>query len=124
MLTIRPGQLEEFGEIRKRGFSDALLGSIAEKYPAEYAHLSEAGTRELMERLIASALRLGLEREGHIALFVELSIEYGERFQRSPQAKRVQRLLDHPTLPGAAKLQGVQSILTEAAGGRRLRVVR
>lgn len=124
MLTIRPGQMAVFGETRIHDFSDALLGRIADKYPAEYAYLSEAGMREFVASLIVRARRFGLEREGHIAIFVELSVEYGEMFQRSPQAQRVLRLLDHPTLPGAAKLQGIHTILTEAAGGRRLRVVR
>ena len=124
MLIIRPSQVQAFETHQAKDFEDALLARIAARYPSEFAHLTSPGAHALMKRSIAAAIRYGLERQGHIAVFVELTVEFGEAFERSPYQSRILELLRHPTLPGEAKLQGVYAILKESTGGRTLRVIR
>ena len=121
MLIIRDSQLRVFADNRRRDFAATLLLGIAAKYPCEYGPLTESGMRALIDRSIAGAVSYGLEREGHIGLYVELTVEYGEWFERSPRGARARRLLDHPSLPGPAKIEGVQKLLSDTAGGPTLR---
>ena len=124
LLTIRAAQMQVFAAQRSQQFYVELLRRISEKYPDEYAHLTESGMREFVERQIAAALEIGLSREGHVGLYVELAVEFGERFDRSPESGRIRKLLAHPTLPGEAKLQGIHGLLLESTGGRKMRVCR
>ena len=125
MLTVRASQMEVFEDIRRRDFEEALLRRVVLKYPAEYAHLSESGLRDLVGRSIARAVRYGLVKEVHIARFVELTVEFGENFERSPEnSVAADNILEHPILPGSAKLQGVHDLLTGSSGGRTVRVCR
>lgn len=125
MLTVRASQMKVFEDIRRRDFEEAVFRRVSLKYPDEYAHLTESGLRDLVGRSIARAVRYELVKEVHVARFVELTIEFGENFERSPQSSvAAQQLLEHPSLPGSAKLQGVHDLLTGASGGRTIRVCR
>ena len=125
MLTIRESQMEVFRDARRRTFEDSLFSQIARKFPAELDHLSESGLRSLMQRSLSRAAAYGFRKETHVVRFVEWSVELGERFERLPQCvATVQSILDHPTLPGAAKFSGIFALVQEASGGRTLRVIR
>ena len=117
--------MKVFADIRRRDFEESLFRRVSLEYPAEYAHFSESGLRELVGSSIARAERHGLVKEFDIARFVTLIVEFGENFERAPHSSvAAQRILEHPSLPGPAKLHGVESLLTDASGGRTLRVFR
>jgi len=107
-----------------RRFENALFTRLEEKFPEEFSHLSNPGAQALMERSIERATRLGLAREGHIAVFVELVFEFGEGWERSSQAAAAVSLLGNKSLPGPAKLQGIHDLLRSSTEGRTLRVYR
>ncbi len=124
MLVIREEQRRRFSELSLQRFEDRAERHLAEQHPVEYARMGEAGTRAFIKRVIETAKKNGLTLEGSVLLLADLMCEFGERFERSPEGKRAMKLLEHPTLPGPAKMEGVRNRLRESTGGMKMVVYR
>lgn len=118
MLTIRRSQLEALGEHARAQFTAGLVAAIAHHYPRQCAKLGAEGTQALVERTIERAARHNIRTRGAVTAFVELVLEFGEEFRLSPDRKVALKLLAHPVLADAVKVQAIQDRLRERTGGR------
>ena len=124
MLTIRDYQMGIFGALEVERFEDRVLLHLAHQHPMEFARLGDEGTRALIRRAVAKGKQHGIVLEGAVLLLADLMVEFGEKFERSPQGKRAMTLLEHPTLPGPVKMEGVRDRLRASIGGMKMVVYR
>jgi hypothetical protein len=82
--------------------------------------MGEAGTRELTDRTLRAAANHGIENSGGILVLLDLQLQYGERFERSPDAEWARNMLAHPSLPGHIKMAAIQDRFDARTGGRKL----
>ena len=120
MLTIREDQMAAFAAVSRESFEDRMTAAIAEGYPAKYAELSEAGTRQFVRRAIETGARHNVRTEGGVAVLIELTIEFGEGFALAPDRTYARKTLAHPALPEVVKLAAIRERLTARTQGRTL----
>jgi len=120
MLTLRRPQISAFGDEARRELEDRIVGVVASDYPSAYAELGEEGTRQLVDRAIELGAAHRVVTEGGVAALAILMVQYGEAFERSPDAEWARGLLEHPTLPEPLKLD---LLLQRMAGRSQGRVI-
>ena len=118
MLVIRTEQVAVFRADAQRRFAERMRAYIAEEYPARYQTLGDEGTRQLIQKGIEAGERHGIDTEGATAVLIELMLDFGERFERTPDRAWAERILARPDLPGQVKVTAVRERLTERTGGR------
>jgi hypothetical protein len=87
-------------------------------YPDPSATLG--GTNEVRDfvlRNIPRAAALGVSSKGAVIGLLELWIQFGENFERSPLKTWSSNFLSHPILPGAAKVDAIRDHHLEFTGG-------
>src|ERR1700733_11829148 len=99
MLTIRRQQFEALEQASRRNFRDRATAHIATEYPEYSSEVSEEGTRRLVIAGIEKAAEPGITTEGAVLVFIELMVEVGISFERSPDRKWVHKILAYPTFP-------------------------
>ncbi|MGH9351142.1 MAG: hypothetical protein ACRD2G_03110 [Terriglobia bacterium] len=118
MLIIRKEQMAAFaGDGRKR-FERRMMEYIASEYPEKYKKLGETKAKELVLKGIEAGRRNGIGSEGTVAALVELMLEFGERFELSPDPSWAQEILAHDTLPGGVKVEIIGERFREMSQGR------
>jgi hypothetical protein len=120
MLQLRKEQIRAIHGDALREFEDRVIAIVAVDYPAVHAELGEDGTRRLVDHAIDFGATHRVVTEGGVTALVMLMIQYGEAFERSPDAGWAQGLLEHPTLPEPLK---IDLLLQRMAGRSQGRVV-
>jgi|SRR5580698_618850 hypothetical protein len=124
MLTIRRQQFEALEQASRRNFRDRATAHIAAEYPEYFSEAGEEGTRRLVLAGIEKAAAHGITTEGAVLVFIELMVEVGTDFGRSPDRNWVYKILAHPTLPGNCKVDAVQKRIRSRTQGRSIVVHR
>ncbi len=90
MLTIRKRNLTVLSESIRRGRTNRLVKYIMDRFPHEFnVDNDEEQVRGIVERGNASAAGYGITDEDDVALFVDLTVMYGEDFHKEPWAENV-----------------------------------
>lgn len=118
MMKIRPSQLLALGETKE--YVEHVRLHLAEHYPEEHARLGDAG----LTRHVLHTLEVGFDHqirsERSLMTLAELQLEFGPRFQRSPDVAWAHSILEHHRLPGVLKVRLLAERLRARTGGRRI----
>ena len=96
MLRIRAEQIEHLTPKDLRSLRDRLIGHVRQEMGAELFPYPPLEAQEVMDRLLADALDLGLTWETHIAAYAELRIAGGDDaldrlgYRHNPQAPKAE----------------------------------
>ncbi len=120
MLTIRKAQIVALNPAARQEFQGHLLEHLAEEYPVQIEELGEPGARELVRRAIDKGLSHGVEDRSSLATLVTLMVEFGERFEISPDQAVAMQILEHPSVPGGVKIRVLEDHLRARTGGRKV----
>jgi len=94
MLVIRREQLEVFEERALREYEDRLCARLLEQYPEEAGMLGEERLRMLVQDGVSRSARYGLESERDVALFIDLMLFLGPRFDEDPRLSWASNILN------------------------------
>lgn len=118
MLTLRETQLSAFRQSAIEGFAADAVNHLLTHFPAPSAVLGgEPAVRQLVQRGIARGSHFGLDTTGALLVMLELWIQFGENFERSPLREFTGNILAHPQLPGEAKAGLIRDRHHELTGG-------
>lgn len=118
MLVIRQPQLDALRGQDDTQLEHRLLHALSAGYPDEVEALGLPATRSLIHHGVTTGRACGLETDAALAKLVELMVQLGEQFERSPDRARALARLHHPTMPGALKIELVEAALTARTQGR------
>ncbi|MEM7157279.1 MAG: hypothetical protein AAF799_30820 [Myxococcota bacterium] len=116
MLTIRRAQLLALGEFE--GYVDRVETHLAERYPRRSAGDGEHGLRRHVVEAIEAGVDHGIQGEESLVTLAELLLEFGDRFERSPERAWACSVLEHRRLPGTLKVQLLAERLRVRTAGR------
>jgi hypothetical protein len=101
-------------------FVERMANHIAVEFPTRYEEMGHAGTRQF----ISEALEIGRQHQvvsrGAVAVLIELMLDFGRDFERSPDRAWAKTVMDHPTLPDGAKMGAIRDRMMTRTGGRRI----
>jgi len=121
MFVIRNTYLDGIREARLARLETELVTHLLTNLPGPSAVLGdEPEVRSFVRRGMAQAAGHGIDTPGGIAVFLELLVQYGERFERSPDRVWASNILAHPVLPGYVKVGAIRDRFAERTGGRVL----
>lgn len=120
MLIMRDAQTAALSEVSLLHFKERVAHYLATEYPTHADSLGSTGLTTLVDDGIASATRLGLRSEGAVAVWIELTLLFGQDLELSPERGWAHRILAHPTLPDHIKVDLVRERLTRLTAGRPL----
>lgn len=123
MLIIRREQMTAFRANAERRFIERMRAYIAAEHPARHQALGDLGTRRLIEKGIDAAARHGIDTEGATGVLIELMLEFGERFERTPDRAWAERMLGRRDVPGQVRVSAVRERFSASTGGRPLVMV-
>jgi hypothetical protein len=101
-------------------FVERMAHHIAVEFPRHYEEMGEAGTREFISEAIKKGRRHQVAAQGAVAVLIELMLDFGRDFERSPERAWAKTMLDHPTLPDAVKMGAIRDRMMARTGGRRI----
>ncbi len=119
MLTIRRQQFAVLGASNQRAFLGQIMPHLHAEHPAWHAELGD-GTWGFVERVVGLAAKHAILGRQAVLTFIELCIEFGESFERSPEGAWAQELLTHPKLPDTVKIELISERLRALTKGRRI----
>ncbi len=121
MLVIRQAQLAAFrahADARLRG---DIVAHLRLHYPDPCAAIGDdAKLGAFVDRCITKAARHGIENPGSLTVYLELLVQFGETFERSPVRRFSKNILEHPELPGDIKVAALRDRHWEETAGRVL----
>lgn len=119
LLTIRNEQMVTLRKDVACAFANRLTDQLLAHYPSSSAALGgRSGVFAFVERTIAKAHGFGIDSTGAVSTLAELTIQFGEDFERSPIREWTRNILAHPELPGYLKAEAIRQRHTEATEGR------
>lgn len=118
MLVIRPAQIEALREPVIADFVERVVERLARVYPEPYQAMGDAGARAFVWRAVEAAERHGIDTEGDVSALIDLKIQVGEGFERSPDRAWAAAVLAHPTLPGSLKVSAIVQRIASRTQGR------
>ena len=117
-MIIRGEQIEALGQVAIERFVVSMLVALENDYPRHWAALGGDGADVFVRRCIATAAALGVTTTGAVAVLVELMLQYGERFERSPDRIWVNNILANTDVPDFLRVGAVRDRLAAWTGGR------
>jgi hypothetical protein len=118
-FTVHTRQLALLEDIR-RGEAEAVVGArLRFLYPGAAA--GEHGSRSISEvarRSVEAAARFRIGDLDALTRLAGLMLQFGYRFERSPDGPAALQVLKHPTLDGTLKVQTLGELLDGRAQGR------
>jgi hypothetical protein len=120
MLIIRKEQMAALGRLRQVYFVDRLVKHLSTEYPLWYEERDAQGAREFVQKVMERGDRQNIRGMWAIATLLELMVEFGEGFERSPDRGWALQILSHPSLPDRLKVSVLSERLRERTGGRRI----
>jgi hypothetical protein len=120
VLIIREQQMRALQAAQAAEREAPLLDWLAREYPDDWARLGEGGARALVRETIRSGVRRRITSEASLIGLLRLHVELGPGLERAPQRAWALDVLDHPTLPGALKVNLVRQRVSALTQGRRV----
>lgn len=121
MLILRKDQLDAVRQDAFAQLENELVHHLLTNFPGPAAAVGgEPEMRAFVRRGMAEAARHAIDTAGAITVFVELRLQFGERFERSPDRAWAANILAHPRLPGYVKVGAIRDRFAERTGGRVL----
>jgi hypothetical protein len=120
MFVIRDAQLDVLRRHALNRFVDQLVSHVTSEYPRHCTALGEEGTREFVQRVIRTAAGYEVTTVGAVAALVELMLQFGEGFERSPDRVWATNILTNSTLPDYLRVGAILERLATSIGGRVL----
>lgn len=112
--------MEVLAAANKSQFIDRLLPHLAADYPSWYAAHQDSGARSFVEKVIGIGEEHNIFGKGSVSALVDLMVEFGEMFEKSPDRDWAIKLLSHPSLPDHTKVPLLSERLRQRTGGRRI----
>lgn len=122
MLTIRSQQLLSFQENAREQFIDRMCAYTAEEHSEWHKRQGDAKAREFVTQCVERAKTHRIETKGAVAIYIDLTLQYGDDFDRSPDRAWAMKTLAHPALPDYVRMEAIQERLESKTQGRKLRV--
>ncbi len=111
MLVIRKEQMDVLSEVMRQRFIDRVIAHLQTVFPDKLAERDEADVdqgderiREQVFRLIEMASQHDIVSERDVARYIDLSIEFGEGFEKDRKMMWAAKILSNPRLSGAARV--------------------
>jgi hypothetical protein len=119
VLQIRTAQVHAFREVFAARFIDDAVTHLLYHFPDPCA--SALGgpneVRAFVTRAVNKASSLNVNTATAVTALLELWLQFGEDFQRSPIRTWTMNMLAHPDLPGAVKVDVIRDRHMELTGG-------
>lgn len=115
MLILRNAQVQAIADAAAEERRGRLTRHLQAAYPERCAELGERRLAHLVRLGVSRAIRHGMRRESDLELHLELMIEFGKDFDRSPDVPWARAVLGS-ALPLEQKL----AVLGERATAARL----
>jgi hypothetical protein len=120
VLIVRQEQVAVFETALQQQFAERMVPYIERMYPGHYGLLGELGTFALVKKGITLAERHGIDDRHDQAKLILLMVEFGERFERSPERPWAEQMLLDKEIPGAVRVSAIRARLDASTDGRRL----
>ena len=121
MLTIREAQSAVLREKAIRSFEEDLARHLIKHFPSPSAALGgEAEMHDFVRRAIDRAGGYGIRTPGSVTVYAELTLQFGEKFERNPQRAWIVKMLSNSDLPGEIRIEAIRERIEEQTGGRVL----
>jgi|SRR5579883_160360 len=104
----------------RESFIEQMVARIEEQFPETYQRLGLSGAMELINHALQKAADHSIQTRGAVQILIELMLDFGNEFQRSPDRQWALGMLRHPTLPDEIKLMAMRQRMTSSTQGRRL----
>jgi hypothetical protein len=118
MLTIRAAQIAALAQSATDRFTANASEYLTVHFPGAAAKLGGLpGVWMFVQRGIHKARGFGVVTEGAVTVLLELWIQFGEDFERSPLRAFARNILANPDLPGSAKAELIRDRHQEMTGG-------
>ena len=89
MFRIRHEQMEALVTARKVAADCRIISYARQRFPSNFLHIDDAELRGLVDRVRVSARSYGITGEHNVAIFLDLTVMYGEDFHQALWASRV-----------------------------------
>ncbi len=118
MLTIRSTQIQELDRDAAERFVAVAEEHLLRHYPGPSERLGgPEAVQAFVRRGIERARQNRVETRGAVVVLLELWIQFGEQFERSPIRQWTANFLSHPELPGEIKAEVIRDRHRELTGG-------
>lgn len=97
-----------------------MKSRILAEYPDHHGLLGEEGTQKLILKGIADGERYQLGADDSVGILIELMVEFGDNFQRTPDRPWIASMLSQLDVPGEVRIMAVCKRIQTATGGRRM----
>ena len=119
MLRIRDAQVHAFQKVSLERFIENAVNHLLEHFPDPCASAlgGRVQVRAFVTRGIGKASGLNVKTAAAVTALLELWLQFGENFERSPIRLWTLNMLSHPDLPGATKVDVIRDRHLEITGG-------
>jgi hypothetical protein len=119
MLQIRTPQFESFQRVLLEQYVETTVNRLLEHFPDPCASLFNGRdqVKAFVTRGIDNAIGLNVNTPSAITALLELWLQFGDNFERSPVRAWAMNMLSHPDLPGATKVDVIRDRHLELTGG-------
>ena len=118
MISIPSEDVDTLDETAQVTIFTEVIAWAAEAYPDLFDGARAPSTLELIQRSIARAHELEIDAVFDVIRFVDLVIRCGEDFESRPRFLGLGRTLAQTAVPGAVRLDIVESILRRRTAKR------
>lgn len=123
MLVIRKEQIAAFRVAANERFVERMKRHIAAEHPYHYKRLGEAGAEAVIRKGIADGERYHLGEHDVVGILIELMVELGDGFQRTPDRAWIISILELGDVPGEVKIMAICRRIEATLGARSVIVV-
>ena len=118
MLTIRGDQLRALQRSGLEEFVSTAQIHLLTHLPGPSSSLgAPSEVRNFVLRGVERARSFQVETKGAVLALLELWVQFGENFERSPLRLWTLKFLAHPLVPGDAKVDTIRDRHAELTGG-------
>lgn len=121
MLVIRDKQLNALAEMRTTQFVERMVEYVAADFPHPFATLKEEGVRNWIADILQFGARHRIESNGALAVLLQLTMMFGARLERSPDAEWAIEFLAKESVPDTLRLRMIRDRLSAYTQGRAIR---
>ena len=107
-----------FEDGRRDQFIARTVQTIESNYPIPFRRLGPDKLRALILRGIERGERLEIRNPVLLGSFIELTVAFGEKFERSQRGAWANEVLNDPSLPAAFKVRIIEEKLFSDSKGR------
>lgn len=113
--------MESLRRAARARLADTISSYLRQHYPDACAALGDEGRlRAFVVRGLDRGHEHGIDTAGAAMVYLELLVQFGEDFQRSPLQPWARNILAHPDLPGPVKAEALRDRHFDETRGRVL----